>query len=713
MVRRGGAAAARLLVALVCGWLLAGASASAEGFAVEDYFRIERVVELALSPDGRELAYVVEGQGRRRVWLRGVQAAAQPRLLPEIADASDLAWTGGELAFLSGRAGASQVFSYDPASGGLRQRTASADPVVGFRFAPRGGRLAYLTRAAAAAAPSLYEQFRTGDTGVLVDTETTSSHDFLNPDWNALVRPAPLKLWLAQTDHQGTPAALPGEPAGEIFWSPDGRKLSAAFVAADEPAALERDQHTSLGVLEAQTGRFTVIAAATRAAAGRPALAFEGGEWLADGRILVRRAELSELWVSEAFRRWTVMDPGKALPADSAWRAIEVYPRGLAFFPRGPDRLRVENTVEGVHSLFDVDGGRISRSALTDGLDGSSSLFRFSADGSAAAFVNESLVRPPEIYLKQAGTPARRMSGLNAAVAADVDFKAREVSWKGADGVTLKGWLIEPRSGAGPRPMVTHIHGGPAFPFPDAFVPYFDYWAYPLEAYASRGMAVFLPNYRGTHTFGREVASDAGGQAAEDIVRGVQALVDAGVADPRRLGLSGHSHGAYLGPLVLTRSRLFRAASFAEGVGDSLLMYELMSGQANREIHDPMFGASLYDDSGPYLADSADLEFGRVSTAGLFEAGAYTSPLFMMGLVKAARRVGLPAEFVVYPKTAHNLAIPQLQREAARRNLDWFGFWLQDRENPDGAAQYDRWRKMRQDWEAKLPSAAKDAKSTP
>jgi hypothetical protein len=71
--------------------------------------------------------------------------------------------------------------------------------------------------------------------------------------------------------------------------------------------------------------------------------------------------------------------------------------------------------------------------------------------------------------------------------------------------------------------------------------------------------------------------------------------------------------------------------------------------------------------------------------------------LYMLGYPKAARRVGMPTEFIIYPKTGHNLAIPRLQREAAQRNLDWFEFWLRDRENADSeaAAQYARWRTLR------------------
>jgi hypothetical protein len=54
----------------------------------------------------------------------------------------------------------------------------------------------------------------------------------------------------------------------------------------------------------------------------------------------------------------------------------------------------------------------------------------------------------------------------------------------------------------------------------------------------------------------------------------------------------------------------------------------------------------------------------------------------------------MPTEFIVYPKTQHNLASPGLQKESAIRNIDWFEFWLRGREDPAAAKvdQYRRWR---------------------
>jgi dipeptidyl aminopeptidase/acylaminoacyl peptidase len=428
---------------------------------------------------------------------------------------------------------------------------------------------------------------------------------------------------------------------------------------------------------------------------------FSGGEWIPGAhQILVRRVTETDPWVSGSHPQWAVLD-ASTLQAVTPWRAVDLYPRDLQFFFSASPRpeVLVENTVEGAHSLFVLDSTGLKRSDRVADVPGSSSLFSFSADLGTMAFMNESLTRPPEVWVRRVGARARRMTHLNDAIAEKVRYRAQEVTWASTDGVAIKGWLLTPppNETSAPWALLTHVHGGPAFPYPDAFAPYFDYWPYPFELLGSRGIAVFVPNYRGTHTYGRRIAEGGTAQAVEDIASGIQSLVAKGTADANRLGISGHSHGAWLGPLAMARKQIFRAGSFAEGLSNNVVMYELMSENANREIHDPIVGVSLYDAPERYIAESPGLHFAGVTTASLFEGGAMATALYMLGYPKAARRAGMPAEFIIYPKTGHNLAIPRLQREAAQRNLDWFEFWLKDRENADSqaASQYARWRKLR------------------
>lgn len=682
----------------------------ASDFTVEDYFDVKRVSETALTSDGGLLVYVVEsyagGARVRDMHLASLREGDAGRPVEALSGARALAWIprSDELAFLSEQDGVTRLASWRAADGEIRQLTQAADPVESFRFSPDGSALAFTTRAPYEPGISLYDRFRSGTEGVLVDPATTSSHDFLNPYWHQLAKAPPLVLWV-QGDGKATRVPLPGEPSGgeqAYSWSADGRYLSVTFVGDDVPESQMRSERTSVGVFDLAAGDFRVIAQGVPPRGGEPAINYRGGEWIPGAqRVLLRRVIETDPWVSDSFPDWAVADASMPLDGQQIeWRPMETYPRGLRFLPLSGSEILLTNTVEGVHSLFVLTPEGVDRSVILDGLDGSSSLFTFSEGYDDVAFVNESLQRPPEIYVARNGKPAKRLTELNTGIAQRLSYSRHEIRWKSTDGTRISGWLLEPEGTRPPAgwPMIAHVHGGPAFPFPDAFAPYFAYWPYPLEIYPAHGIAVFLPNYRGTHTYGRSIAESGPDEPIEDIVSGVRYLVSENLADPSRLGISGHSHGALVGPLAMVRSGIFKASSFAEGVANSVVMYELMSGDANREIHDPLMGASLYEAPELYLEQSADLHMEGIETASLFEAGAYMTALYMLGFPKAAERAGMPSELIVYPQTGHNIVIPALQRESAERNLAWFDFWLNGcaSRDPEHEGWYRRWKALPQ-----------------
>ena len=703
--------------------LSSGQPAAADGaFGVDDYFRLKRLTQLALSPDGKSVAYVVhagamlthysdklapeEKRSVRTVYLQGV-AGGQPAVaLDTLSDAQELVWIPGsrELAYISARDGAAQVFSFDTAKGTARQRTKSADAVQSFRFSPGGGSLAYVTRGETPPSKNLYSQFLNGEKGIVIDSDSLSVYDFVDPANDSARRPAPAVLRVSPAGGEPFEVPVPGEPGAGVadyHWSPDGRSLSVTYVSDDMAASLIRRYRTSLGVFDVAGRRFRVIGGATRPEAGRPGTRYEGGEWLPTGNaLLVRRVTETDPWVSPNHPDWTIVDAAAGLTSSSSWRPVAIYGSGAVFFPVSTSRILLANTQDGVRSLFTLTAGGTERSEVVAGLDGSSSLVRFSDDFSSAAFVNESLTRPPELYVREGASPARKLTDLNGELARRVRHTSREVRWKSTDGVTVRGWLLEPSgAGKGPRPMLTHVHGGPGFAYPDAFAPYFEVWPYPFEVQAARGMAIFIPNYRGTLSYGRDFAlpKRLDREPVDDVVTGVKAMVAEGVANPSRLGITGQSHGAWLGPLVMTREKVFRASSFAEGCSNEVIQYSLMPGDLNRQVHDVMNHVSFWDDPTPYLEGSPDMHFKGVKTASLWEGGAQSGAVMMMSYPKVARHFGAPTEFIIYPKTQHNPSLPVIQRESANRNLDWFAFWLNGEEHAgaEKADQYQRWKGLR------------------
>src|SRR5262249_8893160 len=72
------------------------------------------------------------------------------------------------------------------------------------------------------------------------------------------------------------------------------------------------------------------------------------------------------------------------------------------------------------------------------------------------------------------------------------------------------------------------------------------------------------------------------------------------------------------------------------------------------------------------------------------------------------RTGGAQIDWYLYPDEGHVKRYPANKWWVYSRNLDWFRFWLKDEEDPDPAKaeQYQRWRKMRTEWEAAKIAAA-------
>jgi dipeptidyl aminopeptidase/acylaminoacyl peptidase len=161
-------------------------------------------------------------------------------------------------------------------------------------------------------------------------------------------------------------------------------------------------------------------------------------------------------------------------------------------------------------------------------------------------------------------------------------------AYQARDGLALKGVLtLPPRSPAKALPLVLMPHGGPIGIYDEVR---FDYWA---QAFASRGYAVFQPNYRGSGGSGAAFRQAGFGQWGRgmmtDMSDGVAALAKAGVIDPRRVCIVGASYGGYAALAGVTiQHGLYRCAVAVSGVSD-------VGADMLGSNHDEAFASGRYD----------------------------------------------------------------------------------------------------------------------
>jgi dipeptidyl aminopeptidase/acylaminoacyl peptidase len=138
---------------------------------------------------------------------------------------------------------------------------------------------------------------------------------------------------------------------------------------------------------------------------------------------------------------------------------------------------------------------------------------------------------------------------------------------------SIDGWRIDAlftppleRKSATPPPLVVYVHGGPSWAWLD------DFGSNWTQTLASAGYAILRANIRGS--WGRGVAftdaviGDMGGKDFQDLLDGVDYLVERGLADGDRVAIAGGSYGGFMAAWAVTQTTRFKAAIMAAGVSD-------------------------------------------------------------------------------------------------------------------------------------------------
>ncbi len=230
------------------------------------------------------------------------------------------------------------------------------------------------------------------------------------------------------------------------------------------------------------------------------------------------------------------------------------------------------------------------------------------------------------------------------------------VRWRSSDGLEVSGYFVTPKVGRAPYRTILAVHGGPAWcwrsswPEPDALT-----YAY----LSARGFALFMPNPRGSSGRGQDFLAkelgDYGGGEVDDLLTGVDLLIDHGLADPGRLAVYGVSHGGYMSCWLTTRTDRFKAAVAGSPVTDWYSQHF----SSNIPEFDQMFlKASPLSSAGAYFERSPVFFAHRSKTPTLLSAGLVdrcTPPGQAVEFHQALLAAGVETELVLYPEEGHGI----------------------------------------------------------
>lgn len=289
--------------------------------------------------------------------------------------------------------------------------------------------------------------------------------------------------------------------------------------------------------------------------------------------------------------------------------------------------------------------------------------------------VGEGFLRAPEIaVVRQGKYESVKSFDLSCDNQVNAIDAVERVNWKAPDALLIQGWLLRPK-GKGPHPLVMDVHGGPVW-----------HWRPQWLGRTSRGLttlmllkngyAVFFPNPRGSsgrgQDFARHVLGEMGGTDTYDYLSGLDHLVEQGVADPKRLGVTGGSYGGFMTSWLVTQDSRFAAAVPVAPVTNHV-SHHLIS---NIPHFVTIFLADKYNNpSGKYYTRSPILHAHKVKTPTLNICGALdrcTPPGEAMQFHNALLENGVRSVLVTYPEEGHGVRNFPAVIDYAARIAAWF-----------------------------------------
>ena len=542
----------RYFIVLIIGLLTLATVAYAQErrLTIDELLKVRRVGDSQVSPKDDLVAFTITdmsiaaNKGTTQIYVVPLSGGEVRQLTNDEHSSASPRWSpdGEKLAFISARDGEDQIWTIDVSSGALKKitsiSTGAGDPV----WSPDGNWLAFASdvypecpsdacnkkRAeekaqskvkAHVATRLLYRHWKSWK-------DSTRSHVFVVSANGGEARD------LTPGDYDAPPFSL-GGPTDYAF-SPDSREL--AFVSNhDKVEAISTN--ADVWTVSVRGGTPKNITAANHGYDGSP-------QYSPDGRFIAYRSQATPGFESDRFR--LMLYDRKSGTARSLSESLDSWVDEFTFAPNS-QTIYLTAEERGKQPIYSVSvsSGPV-RKVVSDGFNSEPHVTK---NGSTLVFSRSSMTMPNEVYRANIdGSGVTELSKANDAFISSFTLKpAEEVTWTGALGRKVAGWIIKPANFNARRkwPLVVLIHGGPQGAWNDN-------WGYRWnpQVWANNGYVVFTPNPRGSTGYGQqfvnEISGDWGGKVFTDISNGVAMVSALPYVDKARIGAAGASYGGYM-----------------------------------------------------------------------------------------------------------------------------------------------------------------------
>ena len=339
-------------------------------------------------------------------------------------------------------------------------------------------------------------------------------------------------------------------------------------------------------------------------------------------------------------------------------------------------------TLGGRNALYRVNPRTGERKEIVGGRRRISN-FVYDKARTKVAYIATSIDVPTELFVSDVtgATPERQLTRFNEELNNTVAWSSGErFTFKSVRDVEVEGWLMKPYGYEPGKkyPLVLYIHGGP-------HAAYNEGWFDEFQNLTGAGMFVLYTNPRGSSGYGAEfqdmIRNRWGDEDYMDLMKAVDICVARPDVDAARLGVSGGSYGGFMTTWITTKTERFKAAQADRMIVNWVSWYGISDAQALTEGE---FLGTPWQSWDTYINTSPIKYADKVKTPTLLvqsEEDHRTPMADAEQWFMALKKNNVPAEFVRYPRSNHDLSRtgePWLLTDRLYRIRSWFSYWLKD-----------------------------------
>jgi len=538
-------------------------------FSDMDVFELEWAQDPQISPNGQHIVYVRRGMDKMkdrrtsRLWMMNADGSAHMKLTQRDVNESNPRWSpnGSRIAFSSPAEGnGSEIFIYWVESGAMARITQLERSPRSMKWSPDGTQLAFVMhvpesnpvlvkspkkpRGADWADPPRVTTRLNHEADGVGYLEPGYSHIFVVPATGGTAR----QVTSGDYHHSGTPA-----------WTKDGKKL---IFSANRHENWEYERRNSeIYSVDLETGEITALT--DRFGPDRSPVVSPDGKRIAylSYEDKIQTYQINHIYTmnldgSDKKEIKTGLDRN---PGDLVW---DHNSNGLYF--QYDDRGNTKVAYTTLDGRASVLAHNVGGTAVGRPYGGGS----FSVSRNGVVAMNQTTpYYPAELAVVKKGGDARKISDLNGDLLEYRTLGETEEIWykSSFDGRDIQGWVVTPPDYDPDRtyPVIVENHGGPISNYGDRFSP-------EVQLYASAGYIVFYPNPRGSTGYGEEFGNllyhNYPGEDYQDVMDGVDVLIERGMTSEDSLYVTGGSAGGIMTAWIIGKNNRFEASAVVKPV---------------------------------------------------------------------------------------------------------------------------------------------------